>query len=137
MQPLGDELVHPLGPRQPLQLVLAEVEELGLLVRREQVVGGLRDEHLTAVPRSADPGGPMDVEAHVSALGRGRLAGMDAHPDAERASDGQSWPASARCASAAARTASRVLPNATKNSSPRQSISWPPDCPTASRISRR
>ncbi len=45
---------------------------------------GLRDEHLAAMPRSADPGGPVDVEAYVAALGRGRLAGVDAHPDAER-----------------------------------------------------
>ena len=73
------------GPRQALQLVLAEVAELepprGAASRS---CGGLRDEHLAAVPRRADPGGPMDVEADVPALGRGRLARMDAHPDAER-----------------------------------------------------
>ena len=53
----------PLGLRQALQLMLAEVAEVEVgPSRREQVVGGLRDEHLAAVTCGADPGGPMDVE---------------------------------------------------------------------------
>ena len=64
--------------------MLAQVAELQPLVLWGQVAGRLRHEHLPAVAGRADARRTVDVEADVAALGRRRLAGVDAHPDAER-----------------------------------------------------
>ena len=50
------ELVEPLGPRQVLEPLLAEVEELDL---RHELARDLRDEHLPAVAGRRDPRGAV------------------------------------------------------------------------------
>jgi hypothetical protein len=41
--------------------------------------------NLPAITRGGDPRRPVDVDADVALVGDERLAGMDAHPDADRA----------------------------------------------------
>ena len=84
VEPGGDELVDALGAGQALQLVLAEVAEVevGAVRGCEQLVGGMRDEHLPTVTGRADPSGPVDVEADIPAFHRGWLAGVDPDPHA-------------------------------------------------------
>jgi len=71
------ELVDPLGCRQILQTVLAEVAQL---VRAQEGSRGGRDQHLSAVAAGGDPGRPVHVDSDVTLLGHVRRAGMDAHP---------------------------------------------------------
>ena len=72
---------------QALELVLAQVLERGAgreLVDDERG-GGRRQQHLTAVPGGHDARRAVQGRAEVVALPLGRLAGVQPHPDAERA----------------------------------------------------
>ena len=104
--------------------MLAEVAEVVAFV--EQIARRLRDQNLTAMPSGHHPGSVMHVEAHVPVLDLARLARVDADTDADLAVLGHSCPASARCAWAAAATASFAAPKATKKESPSVSTSKPP-----------
>jgi hypothetical protein len=64
--------------------MLAEIAKLHPWAK--QGSGRLRDEHLSAVPRSADARSAMNVKADIAFVGADRLAGVDAHPHAYRAS---------------------------------------------------
>ena len=112
------ELVDPLRLVEAAQAMEAEVAQaVGVAQRR---VARLREQHLAAVTRGADPGGAVDVEPDVAAL------------DAESARR-----CGCRCARARrrrGRAGSRAPPrprrsasaNAAENSSPWQSTSSPP-----------
>ena len=76
------ELIDPLRPRQVLEPMLAEVDDI--VVSREQVARRLGEQHLAAVARGRDPRRAMHVHADVARLRQQRLAGMDADPSAER-----------------------------------------------------
>ena len=75
-EPVFDELVEPYRPAEVLQPVLAQVTD-GVLVA-DEVAGGLGEQHLTAVPGSADPCGPRHVEPDVSRLSDPRLTRVEA-----------------------------------------------------------
>ena len=79
---LRPELEDPLGLVEAAQPVLAEVTHVG--VRGERRPRGRRDQHLAAVAGRADPSGTVHVDSDVAAVDAHRLAGMDAHPDAQR-----------------------------------------------------
>ena len=83
-QPVEHQLEQALRLGQVLQPVLAEVRERepGVLLG-QQVVRGVRDQHLPAVPGRADPRAPVDPDPDVALRGRRRLGGVDAHPDPE------------------------------------------------------
>src|SRR2546425_338057 len=80
----ANELEEPLGLLQILETVLAEIAKLKL--RAEQGSGRPRDEHLSAVSCSADARSAVHVEAHIAFIGAGRLACVDSHTHAYRAS---------------------------------------------------
>ena len=79
-EPFGEQLVDVLRVRQAGETVRAEIARRDVGQRR---VGGGRDEDLPAVAGRADPGGPMDVDPRVAVLREERLAGVDAHADAD------------------------------------------------------
>ena len=74
------ELVDALRLRQILEPVLAEILGLG----GDEIARRPREKDLTAVTCSCDSRRSMDVEADVVPAGQGRLAGVQAHPDANR-----------------------------------------------------
>jgi hypothetical protein len=84
-QPRGDELEDPFGSGEISQPVWAEVAQVDVLERffRQQVVRGLRDEHLPAVRRGADAGGPVHPEADIALGSRARLTRVDAHANSK------------------------------------------------------
>src|SRR5690242_11326167 len=69
--------------------MLTEIAELHGLVVLEQVDGGLRYEHLSAVGGCSDPGTPMDADADVVLAGVEDIRGVDAHADRQSL---VSWP---------------------------------------------
>ena len=70
-----------------LETMLAQVHErMGGRVVEKQVVGGLGNEDLAAMPHGADPGRPVDADADVAVARGRRLGGMDGHPDPDRRS---------------------------------------------------
>ena len=77
-------LVQAHRPVEILQSLLAQVTQLDprrfLFLIVEQVTRRLRDEHLTAVRRIADPGGAMDSETVVAATALLRLPGVEIAP---------------------------------------------------------
>src|SRR5581483_7234180 len=75
------ELVDALRRGEILEAVLAEIAEA---VRRNEVVGRLREQHLAAVTGRGDASGSMDVDPDVALVRRGRLAGVETHPDLHR-----------------------------------------------------
>jgi hypothetical protein len=72
------------GPVEILELVLAEVAERDsgdlLLLVREEVLGCLGDEDLSAVRRRRNPRRSVDGDTAVASVDRRRLAGVDTHP---------------------------------------------------------
>jgi hypothetical protein len=74
-------LVDPLGLRQVLEPVLAQIPES---VARDELARRVRHENLPAVAGRGNAGRPMDVNPHIPLAGRDRLPGMQAHPDANR-----------------------------------------------------
>ena len=77
------ELVDAFGGRQILELVLTEIAQLDRRV--QELARRQGDEHLPAVTSGCDPGGAVDVDADVALAGEERLAGMESHPDVDRA----------------------------------------------------
>ena len=76
------ELEEALCADQVLQAVLAEVADRS--VRREEAARRLGDDDLAAVRGGRDPRCSVDVYADVALVGHERLAGVNAHPDADR-----------------------------------------------------
>ena len=74
------ELIDPLRPRQVLQPVLPEVDEV--VRAHQQIAGRVREQHLPAVTGVGDPGGPVHVHADVALLRQQRLPGVDPHSHA-------------------------------------------------------
>ena len=77
------ELVEALCSDQVLQAVLAEVTQRS--GRLEQAARRLRDDDLAAVRGGCNPRRSVHVDADVALVGHERLAGVDAHPNADRA----------------------------------------------------
>ena len=77
------ELVQALGADQVLQPVLAEVADRRVAL--EEAAGRLGEDDLPAVGSGGDPRRAVDVDADVALVGHDRLAGVDAHADADRA----------------------------------------------------
>ena len=75
------ELKEALGRTHVLQTVEAEIAHID----PGKVGGRLRQEHLPAVPGGRDPRRPVHVEPHVPLIGHERLAGVQPHPHADRA----------------------------------------------------
>ena len=73
----GSQLVQ-LDRAHVFQLMATEVMES---VRSDQFASGLRDEHLTAVTGSADPGREVHIQPDIAISGRQRLTGMHPNPD--------------------------------------------------------
>ena len=61
--------------------MLTEIAELHGLVVLEQVDGGLRYEHLSAVGSCRDPGAAVDADADVMVTRVEDIRGVDAHAD--------------------------------------------------------
>jgi hypothetical protein len=61
--------------------VLAEVAQP---VEPDELARRLRDQHLAAVADRRDPRRAVDVEPHITLVGDDRLAGVEAHPHADR-----------------------------------------------------
>jgi hypothetical protein len=78
------ELVEPLGPLDVRQRGLAEVAQpqVGPELAAHQGRRGAREQHLAAVPRVADPRRLVHRQADVAVRADARLAGVQAHPDA-------------------------------------------------------
>ena len=77
------ELPDPLGRRQVLEPVLGQVAN-GQTVRerlRDERPGRVREEDLTAVPGSRDPGRPMDVHPNVAVTAQASRPGVQSHPN--------------------------------------------------------
>jgi hypothetical protein len=93
-QPLHHQLVEPHGPVEILQPLLAQVAQLDprrlLLLVLQQLTRGLRDKHLAAMCRRADPRRPVHGETVVATVARLRLACVDPHPHAHL--DALVWP---------------------------------------------
>ena len=64
--------------------MLTEIAELHGLVVFEQVDGGLRYEHLSAVGGCRDPGAAVDADADVVVTRVEDIRGVDAHADLDR-----------------------------------------------------
>jgi hypothetical protein len=75
------ELPDPLWRRQILQPVVPQITQP---VRRDQLTRRLRHQHLAAVASGRDARRAMDVDPHVTLVRQERLAGMHAHPHADR-----------------------------------------------------
>jgi hypothetical protein len=67
---------------EPMRAEVAE-RDVGERVVAEQGARGLRDEHLPSHGRGSDSRRPVHAEPDVAVLAVRRLAGMDAHPDAQ------------------------------------------------------
>jgi hypothetical protein len=80
-QPVDLELVEPLGLREILQPVLPEVAQARPVV--EEDPRRLGEQHLAAVPRGHHARGVVDVEPDVATVHEPRLAGVQAHADAQ------------------------------------------------------
>ena len=76
------QLVQALRVDEILEPVLAEVADRGVVL--EKSPRRLGEDDLTAVGGGGDPGGAMDVHAHVSLVRLERLTGVDAHADTDR-----------------------------------------------------
>src|SRR5262245_13018559 len=74
---LSPDLVEPLWLEQVFEAVLAELGG----VHVDEVSRGLGKQHLPAVPRRANAGTSMDIQADVALIGDLRLARV--HPDAD------------------------------------------------------
>ena len=83
VEALRRDLVEPLGRRQVLEAMLAEVSQAraGRHRAADERAGRLRREDLAAVGGRHDSRRPMDVDAHVDAGGQLSLAGVDADAD--------------------------------------------------------
>ena len=83
---VGLELENPLGQAEVLEPVQAKVPQGGARWHRvaEQRRRRGREHDLAPVSGGRDAGAPVDVEADQAGRCLGRLAGMDAHPDADR-----------------------------------------------------
>ena len=78
-----DELEQPLGPRDALEAVVAEVAHLEAVA--DEVARRLREHDLTSVCACADTRTAREVDADVVPAGRQlRLPRVDAHPDPDR-----------------------------------------------------
>ena len=86
VEPVGDDLVDPLGPVESLEHVLAEITQLeaGDLVLVDETGGRPREEDLTAVAERTDPRRPVDAHAEVAVAGQLGLRGMDPPSGRER-----------------------------------------------------
>ncbi len=76
---VGAELMEMHRPLEVLEAMRPELDR-GLVDQRPCRV---RQDDLTAMGERRDTGAAMDVDADVSLGGDGRLAGMEAHPDAD------------------------------------------------------
>ena len=85
-----DDLKDPLRLRESLQVVLAEVAQLGSTEVGvvEGLAGRAGDEHLAPVARTADPGRAVHVDPVIGVVGEHRLSGVHPDPDANRGSLG-------------------------------------------------
>ena len=84
-QAVDDELVETLRLAEILEAMEAEVREREARPAAvEELARRLRDEHLAAVGRRADPCAAVDAEADVPAVARVDRARVEAHPDAQR-----------------------------------------------------
>jgi len=88
------ELVELLGLGEILEPVRAERAEVDAV---EQAGGRLSDDDLAPVRGRADPGGPMDVQTHVSLCGDGCLARVDSHAHPNRSAREHPLPCLRRC----------------------------------------
>ena len=87
IQPGRGELEQPHRPVQALQPVLARVDQREaqlLFLILHQGLRRLRDQHLPAAGRRADPRRPVHRQTRIPAPGRDRLTGVDADPDPDR-----------------------------------------------------
>jgi hypothetical protein len=76
---VGAELMEMYGTLEVLEAMRPELDR-GLV---DQRLCGVRQDDLTAMGERRDTGAAMDVDADVSLGGDGRLAGMEAHPEAD------------------------------------------------------
>ena len=74
-------LEQPLGPRQILEPVAAEVDEHDVVGVGQRGRGGGRHQHLSRRRGCPDPGGPLGVHPDEAVLVPGGGAGVDAHGD--------------------------------------------------------
>ncbi len=83
VEALRRHLVEPLGRRQVLEAMLAEVSQAraGRHRAADERSGRLRREDLAAMGRRHDPRRPMDVDTDVDAAGQLGVSGMDADAD--------------------------------------------------------
>jgi len=77
-QALDKQLIEPLRRGEILQPVLTQILRPEPLV--EELPGGLRDQHLTAMPGRHHPGCVVDIEADVVTLVQPWLTGVYTHP---------------------------------------------------------
>ena len=131
-----DELEEVLRATEVLQAMLAEVEQAG--ARRQPLAGKCpgrrRQEDLAAVPGGHDPGGPVDRRTEEVAGPLLGLAGVHAHPHAQRTGLAPMAPAArSRWAARLAVAASTALPNTAIMPSPVVLTTCPPDASMAAR----
>ena len=82
-EPIGEDLVDPLGAVEPFEEMLAEVAELEprALVLVDEARGRAREEYLPSMPDRADARGTMDAHPEVAGGRHLGLGGVDPHPD--------------------------------------------------------